>query len=537
MICFSKATIVAAVLTFLLAVCPVALAADGQPVFGSGNPYEALSQLQADSCQWLVTCVVQSEAGPNVSNNGRVIAQDMRSGTSWYVRSGAYPAPVAGGQSDPVAWVDGELVRIVYVQADTSVPGVYDTDLWIWEGSAAGVAAAGFPKLLVSGPALSQQMRPSIGVVEESARWHLLVAWEDDRDNGPLKPNVYVLDLSRDGDTNGTPDYKEAAFAPSGAGRQTSSDRWGASGPDVGPKGIFYLQDGLAGVDSWQSRVAWHYPFGMATTTAFFTPAQSYDDVDCAKATSVGGAWLGPALVGGPFQPYSKSTSGGSQATVFSVLYAPGPFDSFWETDTTRTRYALSGRHGGTDGDFDVFFYDTATRQTVSICTVGSSDLTERDRLSQNDPVVCEGPEGTASVTWDDVRHNASGTAPAAMTHRVYVAGVPSLSLTASRVTLRLGRSVTLATTVAAGFPGKKVMFQTGKRTVDPIYKLVRYTAWNTRGGKTLSKASRASWTWTPTRRGTFYVRAWFGGATMTSGPVSGRWVGNASRVIRIVVR
>ena len=78
----------------------------------------------------------------------------------------------------------------------------------------------GFPASSHPGSDLQSDaaVRPLAGPGVRAHGKHIVLAWEDTRDNGPSAPQVYMLDLSRDSNGNGTPDYREPGFDPKTAG-------------------------------------------------------------------------------------------------------------------------------------------------------------------------------------------------------------------------------------------------------------------------------------------------------------------------------
>jgi hypothetical protein len=153
---------------------------------------------------------------------------------------------------------------------------------------------------------------------------------------------------------------------------------------------------------------------------------------------------------------------------------------------------------------------------------------------------------GGSRVVWADARPWANGasTDHDSLAYELYVALVPTVSVAANRTTRDLGQSLTLSAKVTPNFTGRNVKFQKGTRHVltYPWYlggKSVSYTRWTTFKTKALSAASKASWTWTPARKGTCWVRAWFVGGTKYT-DVGGRkvpHVPDTSRVVKIVVK
>lgn len=535
-----RAALVGALLGMLvflwLALAAPALAVDGTPVFQAGGAFgtqfDASSQIQPDAYEKFMAFVATPLPDGGTTHDSRVWVVNFETGESWAVRPGAFPSPVPGEQAHPAVTERDGVVYVVYEQADSSTMGFWDVDLWIWKGDEHGVAAAGYPKLLVSGPAWTNQTQPSIATTDVGGDEHLVVAWQDDRLNGPLAPLVCTLDLAR-------VDIDALAYDPVTAGFFVDTIPQGQYAPAVGPKGIVFLDDRWAvGGDKSALRFTELAADGSAGTLTFFEAANDWDDNACPVPTHTGAAWLGPAKAGGPFQPYMKALGGA--ARVIGVLFDPGEIDSHWQVDepVPLTRLALTGRHGATDRDYDVYFYDTATKQMVPVCNVGSSDPVDRDRLGQTGLAISWGPPPASAVVWADARHNSPGTAYDDLTYKLYIAALPAVTLSANRTSLKLGGSVTFTAKVQPRLPGKGVKFQKGVRFTDALYKITRYKNWGTLKTRTLSSKSAASWTWTPAKRGTYYIRANFAGAKVTD-PVLGAasWVPTPSKVIKIVVK
>lgn len=527
----------AALAVMAMALAAPAAAVDGVPVFESGGAFgtqfDGFSQVQPDACGKFLAFVATPLPAGRTTHDSRVWVANLATGESWPVRPGAWPSPVPGEQAHPAVFEHGGAVIVVYEQADSSVAGQWDVDLWIWKGDEHGAAAPGYPKPLATGPASTNQTSPSVATTEVDGARHLVAAWQDDRLNGLLAPLVRVLDLT-------TVDIDGPTYSPATAGFHVDAIAQGQYAPRVGPAGIPFLDDrGALGDAKSAVRFTRLHTDGTADTQMFFEAVNDWDDNACPVPTLDGAAWLGPARAGGPFQPYMKPL--GDTARVVGVLFDPGELDSLWQDGgpVPLTQLALTGRHGATDADYDVFFYDSTVKQMVPVCTVGSSDPADRDRLSQTGLAVSWGPPPASSVVWTDARHNAPGTADADLTYKLYMASLPAVGLTANRTSLRLGASVTLTCRVRPGLPGKSVRFQKGVRYTDPLYGTTRYRGWTTLKTKVLSSTSTASWTWTPARRGTYYVRAQFAGAR-TSDPVIGThqsWVPTPSRVVKVVVK
>lgn len=529
-------SLVAALVLLLLAAAP-ALAADGMQVFQPavfGTQFDDYSQIQPDAYENVMAFVATPLPAGGTTRDSRVWVVNLQYGEYWPVRPGAFPSPVPGEQAHPAITEKDDVVYVVYEQTDSTTPGVEDVDLWIWKGDEHGMAAAGYPKLLVSGPASTTQTRPSIATTKVGGNDDLVVSWQDDRLNGPLAPLTCVLDLT-------LTDIDAISYSPATAGFFVDQIEQAQRAPQVGPKGIVYLDDRWADASGLKSALRFSQLDGpsSASSSTLYEAANAWDDNACPVPTVNGAAWLGPAKAGGPFQPYMKTLDGA--ARVIGVLYDPGEIDGLWKSDegpTPFTQLALTGRHGATDRDYDVFFYDSLVKQMVPVCTVGSTLPADRDRLGQTQLAISWGPPPASGVVWADARHNPSGTASQDLTYKLYTGALPAVSLTPSRTSLTLGRTVTLTARVAPRLAGKSVKFQKGTKYTDVLYKITRYKNWTTLKTKTLSSTSRASWTWKPTRRGTYYIRANFAGAkTIDSTGFTTSWVPTPSKVVKIVVR
>jgi hypothetical protein len=149
---------------------------------------------------------------------------------------------------------------------------------------------------------------------------------------------------------------------------------------------------------------------------------------------------------------------------------------------------------------------------------------------------------------WADSRQftNTATTDHSSLAYELYVALVPTVRMNASRAMLQLGQPLTLNTVVTPNFTGFAVAFQTGTRhSFTHPYLLggeqVWYTGWTTLKTRTLSGSSKASWTWHPTAKGTYWVRAWFAGGEKYVDVQNAHrkvpHVPNTSRVIKVVVQ
>lgn len=536
---FASRSLRVVVVVVALALCAAApaFAADGMPVFQNaafGTQFDDFSQVQPDTYNEFMAFVATPLPDGGLTHDSRVWVVNFHYGECWAVRPGDFPSPVPGEQANPTVVARDGVVYVVYEQADSSTMGSWDADLWLWKGDEHGVAAAGYPKLLVSGPDSTNQTQPSIATTVVGGSEHLVVAWQDDRLNGPLGPLTCVLDLT-------ATDVDAISYSPASAGFFVDQIPQAQYTPQVGPLGIVYLDDRWADASGLKSALRFSQLDGPSSAGSFtlYEPANAGDDNACPVPTVNGAAWLGPAKAGGPFQPYMKTLNGA--AKVIGVLFDPGEIDSLWKSDegpTPFTQLAVTGRHGATDRDYDVFFYDSTVKQMVPVCTVGSALPEDRDRLSQTQLAIGWGPPPASGVTWADARHNPTGTAYGDLTYKLYIAALPLVRISASRTSLLLGKSVTFTAVVKPGMPRKSVRFQKGTKYTDTLYRITRYKNWTNLRTRTLSATSRATWTWTPARRGTYYIRANFAGAKVTdqTGAVNS-WVPTPSKVVKIVVR
>lgn len=529
------AVFAALALCLVLTAAGPAFAADGRQLFASDDPFagqfDGYSLCQPDAEGTTLAFVATPLPDNGVTRDSRVWVVDFSSEEAWAVRPGAYPDVVPGQQAAPtVASPEPGTVVVVWEQADSHEPGYWDTDLWIWWGDEYGQAVRDFPKPLVTGPAITNQTQPSLGVVNVNGEQHLVLAWQDDRDNGPLAPLVYALDLT-DVDV-AAPGYDAAT-----AGVCLDPSTHGQYRPSVGPKGVVWVDTRTDTAGGAMSSLRYcTFATGQPVTAAFYSVRNEWDDVDSPAATLTGAAFLGPSMAGGPFQPWHKALGG--TAGVIAVLHDPGELDAVCRTGSSAcTRLAMTGRHGATDTDYDVFFWDSRVQQTVPVCTVGSSDFMERDRLGQSDLAVALGPSTGSTVVWADARHNPVGAASEDLTTCLWAASVPAVRLSADRTTVALGRSVTFTARVRPGMPTRVVRFQRGTRYSDPFYGFVRYKGWTTLATKRLSSSSSATWKWVPKKRGTYWFRVRSSAATLAVDGVTRVFVAAPSRVLKVVVK
>ncbi len=471
------------------------------------------------------------------SPTARIMFWNAANGFNRTIGSEVTGLPDGADQRHPTVIDRGGDVYIVWQQRDD--PFTATRDIWLWRGDEDGNTDLGFPMLLIQGPAKSHQYAPEVGITETPSGGHLIVTWADDRDTAGATTAVYMLDLTANTDGDQNPNYLEPGFDPVYAGERVDrggADLRGQHDPVVGAKGIFWLDDrGAAGSgesDVYRASLAggspavsafWHNDTGQVTITP--------------RATSQGAAWLGPGIAGGPFEPWVERP--GRSAGIITALANPQAFD------VVGMRFAITGGHGGnTDGDHDIYFYDKATGQNVPVCDVGEAPGSKLK--IQDMPTISSAPGGSR-VVWADSRQftNTKGTDPESLAYELYVALIPTVSVSATTTKLRLGTTLKLGSKVAPDFRGYEIKFQIGQRhSFEHPYllggKQIWYTDWTTVKAGELSNSSTVSVNWKPGAKGTYWVRAWFvGGEKYVDVQSAHRkvpHVPNASRVIRIVV-
>jgi hypothetical protein len=529
----------------LIAVCvllltpAVALGVDGVPLYPPGIDagYAWTSMENPDMSGPMLAFELFGLSGSPVVKSQTATVYGWNAATGHNRPIGLDGSPPAGADQRHPSVIDvgvGGGVRDVYVVwQQWNDPVTATRDIWLWRGDEQGNPDAGFPMLLIEGPANSNQYAPELGLAQTPSGGHLIVTWADDRDTAGATTEVYMLDLTAN-------NYLKPGYNPKHAGDRVdpSGDSLkGQHDPVVGAKGIFWLDErdaqAAGNADVYRANLASVAP----EISKFWTNPTDYE-VRSPRATGEGVAWLGPGIAGGPFEPWVKRPDGGSG--IITTLSAPFALDVY------RMRFAVTGGHGGnTSGDDDIFVYDKATGQNVPVCSVGSDD---GDKLKIQDMPTISSAPGGSRVVWADARQhtNTAATDWDSLAYELYVALVPTVSVSPARKTLHLGQSVTLGTRVSPNFAGYKVKFQEGTRqTLKHAWylggKQVWYSGWSLLKGEKLSKKSTASWTWTPTKKGTYWVRAWFvGGKKYVDVQNAHRkvpHVPNTSKVIKIVVK
>lgn len=529
----------------LLLAPAVAFAVDGVPLYPPGidAAYALTSMENPDMSGPILTFEIFGLSDPTSppvvkSSMARIMFWNAANGFNRSVGGEVPGLPDGADQRHPSVVDSGGDVYIAWQQWNDPVTAT--RDIWLWRGDEQGNTDAGFPRLLVSGPASSNQYAPELGIAQTPSGGHLIVTWADDRDTAGATTEVYMLDLTADTDGDQTPNYLEVDYDPEYAGDRVDpggDELQGQHDPVVGAKGIFWLDDRSAAGSGESDVYRANLAGGAQAVSAFWHNTIGYAVIS-PRATGEGAAWLGPGIAGGPFEPWVKKPGGG--AGIITSLANPQAFD------VDGMRFAITGGHGGnTSGDQDVFFYDKATGQNVPVCNVGNDDV---DWLKvQTTPTISSAPGGSRVVWADSRQHtNTAATDPGSLAYELYVALVPTVSESASKTTLKLGKTLTLDTKVTPNFTGYKVELQRGTRhSFEHPYllggKQVWYTDWTTLKSDVLSNVSEASWTWKPATKGTYWVRAWFkGGEKYVDVQNAHRkvpHVPNTSKVIKIVVK
>ena len=241
------------------------------------------------------------------------------------------------------------------------------------------------------------------------------------------------------------------------------------------------------------------------------------------RVTGNGVAWLRSGPYGDPdaYEPVAKAVGG--SAAVFSPITQPVDFDTWYTPGQSATAYTFMGLHAGSLKaiDYDVFFYDPATHQTMPVCDIGWAPGTDPETPNyytkqQADPAIGPGllrlPRGLDRLSRLDAgRRRQPGRRS------------PVRSLRADgdhqveRDHAEPGKSATISAPVAPNFASYNVRLQFVRATTR--YGATQYTALRSSLSviKALSSRSAASWTFKPTKKGTYLVRIYFsGGAKYT---------------------
>lgn len=473
----------------------------------------------------------------------------------------AIARPAGFKDMQPAVLVDGATIYVVWTRLRLAEP--WDSDLWIWKGAyrtpdAGGmvqfVADPGYPRVLVSGPdqsPLSTQQAPAIGSVTIGADRHVVVAWEDTRQTCPGVPEIYRMDLT-----------EQQEWDPASAGE--AADPTGILGrgqhlPEVGPAGIYWLDERLSWWDGGDltDTAVWRFDVAAAVSAPYFKETDhAYDNGldEAPQVTWNGALWLrrGPYGDAGAL-PYVKGA--GAPSRTLGPLMRPFDISTYTKDGAATTGLAVAATHGDRlDAvDADIFFFDVATGQRVPVCNRGNPAGTDPEAHPDFYTYQQMGPElGNASygyrVIWVDRRASAAEDTPDS---RLYEAFVPAVRASIRTTTARNLRPLSVQVTVQPDFSGEPVRLQQvkpGKLLGATVYRPVGrgYLATGTMTAGAAAHSSVATLKWTPRAKGTYYLRAWFPGATKYTYDgltVAGAdftpvpHVGNFSRVLKITVK
>ena len=553
------------VLLLLVAAAP-AMAADGVRVIPAGSA-GLLDQADPDVSGGFLA-YVQSTVPPG-DDSVICLKSLLNAAPPWQI---GRPSGFKDFQPRALYQSSTHTIWVVWTRLTLNDP--WDSDIWLWKGTyGAGLnpngyftpANDGYPKLLVSGTtstgAPTNQSDPSIGLVHEASGDHVVVAWSDDRDNGPAAPLVYSMDLTADTSYDALDWASSGAPATAGAYLDYAPVQCrGQSAPDVGSTGVYWLDERWSfPTTDWDLKdtAVWRADLARGTVGPFFAESSHANDDGMAnsneggpRVTGSGAAWLRSGPYSGPdsYEPVTKAVRG-SLATLAPTT-KPDRLDTWYQPGTTATTFTFMAAHANSRAavDDDIFFYDPGTRQTVAVCDLGWPLGTDPSTVpytkQQADPAI--GPaSGGYRVVWADSRGSAPGDDSTA-DYRLYEAFLPTVTIKASTLRLRLAKSTTITATVAPGFAGKQVKLELVRATTK--YGATTYTTLRSALSslKSLSSTSTARWTFKPKVKGTYLVRVRFlggikytcDGTTVASGgAVAVPHVANVSKVLRIVVR
>jgi hypothetical protein len=487
-----------------------------------------------------------------------------------------------------VLQADG-TITVVWTEY-TSDP-TYHSHTWIWQGteqagqfvpSTYDGANTVFPEQLLAGytdsssggPVESDQDQPAIGFVAEPESGvpgnHVVVAWRDYRDFGYASPQIYYADLTLDGSYL---DGSQDKYAYGAAVDPTDPWARGQQQPAVGPGGISWLDDrwsywapDLLGTDVRFADLSAGSPPADTPSVSLYEDTSQTGDSDALTATATGAAFMHHSTTGGRWQPY-KATIGGTTSQLTSVMlpseYMSGGVATTLRMPVTASYFALSGLHGDSaTGDEDVFFYDPSTGARTLVCAnLSSTSPASNDARTmgtQADPSISLVPNPAPSaaatlpferVIWVDGRDNTPPIEDEQEMMQLYEAFIPRIGVRITHTTLLLRGSFSITATVQPNFTGLNVTLQLVKPGV-PTAKVLKTLVSKPLAG-TSAASSAATFTWKPTLKGTYYLRASFGGDAAsphyyqngtTTGPANGLdhlvpFVANVSKVIKVVVK
>jgi hypothetical protein len=478
-----------------------------------------------------------------------------------YLGDGSAPYIIArpAGYKDmsPAILDDGGTIYVIWTRLQLAEP--WTAHLMIWKGTYGMPIVGGantfipddtYPKTFIEGPdqtPLPVQGAASIGLVTRGAEQHVVAAWQDSRDTVPGVPEVFWLDLT-----------EEPSWDPASAGVPVDSTGVLGRGqylPTVGATGVFWLDDRFSWWDDGNLTDTAVYRMDMAT----LEPAYYFRDTDHSydngsefgpQTIANGAMWLRTGPYGsGIWVPFVKPLSG-STRTLSPIVQPLGPA-TFTRAGASSSGVAIAGKHANSaaSADWDIFYYDSTAGVQVPVCDRHVPVAADQEfKNNQFDAVIGNG-FSAYRVVWVDQRESVNEDSTDA---KLYEAFVPTVLWTLRPSTILNLRALRTTVTVKPDFTGEPVKLQ----RVTPVRQLGRtyykpygrgYLATATMvAGSPNSGSSVASLKWTPTAKGTYYLRMWFPGAakytydgqTIATGKmVAVPTVGNYSKIIKITVK
>jgi hypothetical protein len=473
----------------------------------------------------------------------------------------AIPRPEGYKDMQPSVAVDGSEIYVVWSRMRLAEP--WDSHIWIWKGQyrtpAAGgatqfIADDGFPRILAEGPdqnPLPTQSSPSIGLSDVTGSPHVIVAWEDTRDTCPWVPEVFWTDVTA-----------EPTWDPTSVGLPVDSTGVLGRGqhlPEVGRAAIYWLDERFTWWNEGDLTDTAVYRMDLATQESayYFRDTDHANDnglEEAPQTTYNGAAWLrlGPYAGAGAL-PYIKPA--GSSGHTLVPLIRPYDLSTYTKDGASNTGLAVAAMHAdrldAIDGD--IFYFDVNSGERVPVCDRGNPAGATGETPGYYQYNAMSPEVGNAfyayRIVWVDQRDSAGEDTPDA---KLYEAFVPTVRWTL-RVPSTLSRKPwTTKVTVEPDFTGQPVKLQ----RVTPV-KSLGGTSYKPAGRAFLTSAtmvagppnthsSVATLKWTPKVAGTYYLRAWFPGAsrytydgmTIAGGnDVAVPHVGNYTKVIKITVK
>ena len=476
----------------------------------------------------------------------------------------------------PTILVDSGTIYVVWTRLTLSDP--WDSDLWIWKGhydvpGAEFVAANdSYPKPLVVGSDAdappAEQSAPSLGLARVSGGDDVVLAWEDDRDNGAYAPLVYFMDLTADTAFDDPAWVESGGAATAGSAvDQTDVLARGQHAPDVGLGGIYWLDDRWSFWDDGNltDTAVWRANLNTSPVTVgpFFSDTDhAYDNgADGGpKVTWNGAMWLRSGPYGGPSisRPYVKP-AGGSGYTMGPAIQPFEPDTYTWPGASTSGVVLAAAHLDRTDAvDSDIFYFNAATGQRIPVCDQGNPAHTDPDshpdyfKKQQMNATIGPAPGGYR-VIWSDMRDAQPGSSEDTPDAVLYEAFVSTISARARVTTVIHGATARIAVTVSPDFAGTKVDLQLvkavrahGATTYTVVKKLSSATLVSAKALVLGAPSSTATLSWKTKLKGNYLLRVWFPGGPRYSydgvTPAGGKvaavpHVPGASNIVKVRVK